>query len=97
MEKFAWIGIAIAALAGCASPKASDAGVVMNGRCRCDGDATCVQQIASAGARPVACVSSASAAMGCAQFATATRSCWPSPTVSGLCLCNGGETLAGQP
>ena len=94
MQTFTWIAIALAAAAtGCNSAKASDRGVVMNGRCRCDGDAMCVQQVAAGGAQPVACVSKVSS-MGCTQFATATRSCWPSSKVSGLCLCNGGESLA---
>ena len=85
--------VVLAFAAGCSSAKASDAGTVVNGRCRCDGDALCVQQVAANGARPVACVSKVSS-MGCMQFATATRSCWPSSNVTGLCLCTGGDSLA---
>ena len=93
MQNFTWVAIAFAALAGCSSSKGTD-GVVLNGRCRCDGDATCVQQVAAGAANPVACVTSAFAGVGCAQFANSLRSCWPSATVAGLCLCNGGEALA---
>jgi hypothetical protein len=67
---------------------------VINGRCRCDGDAICVQQVSNAGPRPVACVTAALNQPSCAALATATRSCWPSPTVSGLCLCSGSDSLA---
>lgn len=77
---------------GCTAAKASDAGVVINGRCRCDGDAMCVQQVASNGGRPVACVAKVSS-MGCTQFTTARRSCWPSSNVAGLCLCTGGAAI----
>lgn len=86
--------LTLALLAGCTSKSTVDAGVVMNGRCRCDGDALCVQQVSNAGARPVACVTTAQNQPSCAALATATRSCWPSPTVSGLCLCSGSDSLA---
>ena len=95
MEKLAFVALAFAALtgSGCRSAKASDARLVINGRCRCEGDTMCVQQVAVSGAAPVACVAKSSS-MGCTQFATETRSCWPSSKVAGLCLCSGGDTLA---
>ena len=95
LKTIAALALALSALTGaaCNSAKASDAGELINGRCRCDGDTMCVQQVSAAGARPVACVSKVSS-MGCGQFASATRSCWPSSKVSGLCLCNGGDSLA---
>ncbi len=97
MKNLAWIALVLASVAtGCSSAKASDKGVVLNGRCRCDGDAMCVQQVDANGGRPVACVSKVSS-MGCTQFATATRSCWPSSNVTGLCLCTGGDSLAVTP
>lgn len=95
MKTLAMLALVIAA-AGCSSAKASDAGAVINGRCRCEGDAMCVQQVAENGGRPVACVTKVSS-MGCTQFANAKRSCWPSSNVTGLCLCSGGEALASAP
>lgn len=100
------LGFALSALCalsqgGCASSKASDTTVVVNGQCRCEGDALCLQQ-AGVNQAPIACIAKAASCNGCACFTTPSRSCWPSPSVSGLCMCSGsalpqGASLAQSP
>jgi hypothetical protein len=83
-------------LCACAGPPSSSPGasrqdeLVMNGRCRCPGDAYCVQHVApGVAAAPISCVP---ATGGCIALSNSVRRCWGSPQTMGLCLCAGSST-----
>ena len=82
------LAVVVSSFACANKPGAPEKPEFANGRCSCEGGALCLQA-AGAPVSATVCAPAATAGLGCAAFTNASRSCWGSPKMAGLCLCSG--------